>query len=414
MLPGNEDIDAPTSDCGDEHAAPTCYFSDIPLEVMSNVLRLCCSRPNRINCAADLSPTVLSRFLDSFPVTAAPLFRELFVHREFSIFDDDGLDSLSQMFFLLSFHPTMEWKAYAGEHLTWQRALLESVGNIAFNGPLSSSDATAMVRHCGMLRSLTLREERYSEQANKVLEARGKQLYTLNVGFTWSEMEHAITEHCTKLRELCMDEVYALPIVLPVLGAQLLKLDITYPIRNDDMDLIRKQCGALEIINIRTEDGPHCRVAHAKLLASYGNQLKHADLKKFDLETVLIVTSACPNFTTNVSVDDPLVLAELGSHVRFAQISTSGVNPSDFRNALMKCTALSHLILPMHESVDGLPPDETSYDFLERLLSPLAPLFPALYDSDDDDANEIMAEDMLKASARFSKLRSSQTDFVRC
>lgn len=158
------------------------------------------------------------------------------------------------------------------------------------------------------------------------------------------EIERLVSEHCHELRELSMGgHMHSL---LPVLGDQLLKLEIRLYGAADKIDSIRTHCHSLQTVNLLTY--PDVKGALARLLASYGNQLKEASLDNFDLESVEIVASACPNVKAGIFVNDPLVLVELGSRAHVVQLLVRGNNPADVHNGLRcfiySCRALEKLM----------------------------------------------------------------------
>lgn len=55
---------------------------------------------------------------------------------------------------------------------------------------------------------------------------------------------------------------------------------------------------------------------YALVLASCGEQLKHADLVAFSVEDALIVIEAYPNVKTRIQTEDPQTLTVLGSHLQ--------------------------------------------------------------------------------------------------
>lgn len=91
--------------------------------------------------------------------------------------------------------------------------------------------------------------------------------------------------------------------LLPVLGEQLVKVEIRPYVEADIIDTIRTHSRSMRTLNQRT----HADVngAHARVLASFGDQLKKTNLQYFDLENVEIVVSAFPNVKVNICMRDP-------------------------------------------------------------------------------------------------------------
>lgn len=168
----------------------------------------------------------------------------------------------------------------------------------------------------------------------KVLKAVGKQLYTLRFSTIFPEKAKVVAKHCPGLRELCLNCNWnSLNVLLPILGAQLLKLEITDHFLNDaDFELIRTLCHALEVINLNVP--AHLYGALARLLASYGAHLKQAHLRHMDLQDVQVVAYDCHNVKEKIHVWNPQVLNVLGSRAHTVSLSIASANLWDIRSAV--------------------------------------------------------------------------------
>lgn len=92
--------------------------------------------------------------------------------------------------------------ATLGEDLSRLGAILKNAIHIQFCDSVSSTNADAVVQYSGKITIIDLWSYHYDKHLCRILEARGKQLYSLKASFRSPEMTRAITEHCTELREL--------------------------------------------------------------------------------------------------------------------------------------------------------------------------------------------------------------------
>lgn len=189
-----------------------------------------------------------------------------------------------------------------------------------------------------------------------ILVPRGRQLLTLRTQAESVQAANFIAENCTRLCELELrtensNKAY-LEIILPKVGNTLRKLEHSSKLSRDQMTAIRNNCPNLNSLNILCAKGD-CSFL-ADLLASYGENLKHAHLPLgFNVENVRTVVSECLVVELSVYVQEVshLFISALSEHVVEIEVEQDDddddnlLSPSDAQYIFSKCNMLRKLTI---------------------------------------------------------------------
>lgn len=197
---------------------------------MSDVVRLCSKRANRVDWTEYLCRSILCNIVGVTPCVLESCFRGICegCEQNYKFSDFGPLDMAA--FRLVS--PSLSI-TYAENDFTRLQLLLANAAHIEFpkGKDIPTQNADAVIRHCKRLRSLKCLVYHCEDPVRRMLEARRKQLHSLPICFVFTTITRVVAEYCTQLRELYLySHRNSLTTLLPSLRAQLLNLNYETPL----------------------------------------------------------------------------------------------------------------------------------------------------------------------------------------